>query len=102
MSGKADFVTSPYAVAEADRNLEAADRPHLTRLLLSVRIVPDHFGPPPSGRRLRGKDIPILASAAMCGADILLTGDERDFGKWFGRTIGGVKIVKTGDLAAEI
>lgn len=86
----------------AEAGLDPAGRANLPALLPWIRIVPDAFGPPPPGVVLRGKDIPILASAALCGADILLTGDERDFGQWFGRTLGGVKIVKSGSLEKEL
>lgn len=101
-SRRAHFVSSRYAITEAERNLDPAERANLPALLPWIRIVPDAFGPPPPGVVLRGKDIPILASAALCGADILLTGDERDFGQWFGRTLGGVKIVKSGSLEKEL
>jgi len=99
-SGKANFVTTRYAIAEADRNLAPEQRASLTRLFPALRIVPDAFGPPPVF--LPGKDIPILASAALCDADILLTGDHTHFGRCFGQTIGGVKIVRTGDLGLEL
>ena len=101
-SNRALFVTSPYAALEAERNLEPADRPHLERLLASVQFVPDAFGAPPAGVKLRGKDIPILASAALCGADILVTSDSRDFKQLFGRTLSGLKIVATEDLPNEL
>jgi hypothetical protein len=101
-SKKAEFVTCSYAAMEAERNLDAVDRPQLKRLLASVRLVPDAFGAPPPGVSLRGKDIPILSSAALCGADILVTSDSRDFKHLFGQTLGGVKIVATEDLADEI
>jgi predicted nucleic acid-binding protein len=97
-SGRAQFVTCPYAALEAERNLEASDRPQLAALLQSVQLVPDAFGPPPAGVGLRGKDIPILASAAPAQADLLVTSDGRDFGKLFGRTLGGVKIIATEDF----
>lgn len=100
--GRSLSVTSPYAVAEAERNLEAHERPNLLQLITSVQLVPDAFGPPPSGVVLRGKDIPILASAALCDADILVTSDSRDFKQLFGRTLGSLKIVATEDLPGEI
>ena len=101
-SNRARFVTSPYAALEAERNLEPRDRPRLEQLLASVPLVPDAFGPPPPGVTLRGKDIPILASAALCCADILVTSDSRDFKQLFGRTVSGLKIVATEDLPAEL
>ena len=39
------------------------------------------------------KDAPILAAAAHANADILATGDLRDFGHLFGKSLRGVRIV---------
>jgi predicted nucleic acid-binding protein len=99
-SPKADWITSPYALAEAQSNLPPGNRPDLVKLTARVRLVPDAFGPPPV--ILRGKDIPILSSAALARADVLVTNDDRDFGPYFDRTIGGVKIILTQDLPDEI
>lgn len=97
---KADFITSHYALAEARRNLAAQDLPELDRIVTRLRLVPDAFGAPPPGVVLPGKDVPILASAAAARADVLVTGDQH-FGQYFGRTIGGVKLVLPRDLAEE-
>lgn len=102
VTAEADFITSRYAILEARRNLDPESRPQLDQMLRRMRIVPDAFGAPPPGVVLRGKDIPILASAAAAGADLLVTGDERDFGSLFGRTLGGVKIIPPCDLAREL
>jgi len=91
-SGKGDFITSHYALAEARRNLPSGCQANLRRLVRGLRLVSDAFAPPPAGVRLPAKDIPILASAAMAGADLLVTGDEH-FGQYFGRTVGGVTII---------
>jgi len=48
------------------------------------------------------KDRPILGGAIGGRATHLLTGDERDFGKYWGRTIQGVKIVSPKMLAEEM
>jgi len=68
-----ECLTSDYAVEEARRNLE-----------------------------LKAKDIPILGGAIAGNASHLLTGDERDFGAFFGKTIRGVKIVSPRMLADEL
>jgi predicted nucleic acid-binding protein len=52
--------------------------------------------------RLEAKDVPILGGAVAGHATHLLTGDERDFGPYFGRTIQGVKIVSPHRLADEL
>jgi len=48
------------------------------------------------------KDVPILGGAIAGHATHLLTGDERDFGKYWGKTIQGVKIVSPRMLAEEL
>ena len=48
------------------------------------------------------KDVPILGGAIAGHATRLLTGDERDFGKFWGKTIEGVKIVSPRMLAEEL
>ena len=101
-SNRAEFVTCPYAALEAEQNLDPSERPQLKILMASVQLVPNAFGPPPPGVVLRGKDIPILSSAALAQADILVTSDSRDFKHLFGRVIGDVKIVPTEDLPSLI
>jgi len=77
--GQANFVTSHYALVEALRNVPASAVGDLNRLTAKIKIVPDAFGPPPVGVILPGKDIPILSSAAACGAQLLVTGDGKHF-----------------------
>lgn len=48
------------------------------------------------------KDRPILGGAIAGKATHLLTGDERDFGRFWGKTIQGVKIVSPRMLADEL
>ena len=48
------------------------------------------------------KDVPILGGAIAGSATHLLTGDERDFGALYGKTIQGVKIVSPKMLADEL
>ena len=45
------------------------------------------------------KDVPILGGAIAGHATHLLTGDEKDFGKFWGKTIQGVKVVSPRMLA---
>ena len=100
-SGKAVFMTSHYAASEARRNLPPVYLANLNQLLGSLRLVSDAFAPPPPGVRLPAKDIPILATAALAGADLLVTGDH-DFKQYFGPSIGGVKIILPRRLAYEL
>jgi predicted nucleic acid-binding protein len=100
---RAECLTNEYAIEEARRNL-AAKFPDgvkaLERLAKQCEIV----------LRLETdlevelplKDAPILGGAIAGQATHLLTGDERDFGKFWGRTIQGVKIVSPRMLADEL
>jgi len=48
------------------------------------------------------KDVPILGGAVAGNATHLLTGDQQDFGIYFGKTVQGVKIVSPRMLADEL
>lgn len=93
---RAVLLTSDYAVEEARRNLGASEQ--LARLdelvqqmerVPSVSLAPDLRG----AVDLREKDWPILGAAVACGASHLITGDHRDFGKYFGQEVLGVLIL---------
>ena len=94
------LLTSGYAVEEARRNLDTADRrSRLEELLGAVRIgseAPQVTLPPGVG--LPQNDEPILRAAIAAGATHLLTGDLRDFGHLMGRRIGGLKIQTPGEF----
>jgi hypothetical protein len=76
------LLTSAYAAEEARRNIarkypECSDP--LEILLSGLRVVPD--APDISCPALLSeKDWPIFRAARGCGADVLLTGDIKDFG----------------------
>ncbi|KAF0215693.1 MAG: putative nucleic acid-binding protein contains PIN [Geobacteraceae bacterium] len=65
-----------------------------------VAVVPE---PPPAkiawaaGLPLPTKDAPIMAAASACGADILVTGDRRDFGHLLGKTDEGTTVMTPRD-----
>jgi len=90
------LVSSPYAIGEAERNLEAGDRrARLYRLIQQIEVVDE---PPPAvilPRRvtLIEKDQPILRAAIHARCSHLLTGDHRHFGTLFGQTVKGVRIL---------
>ncbi len=88
------LLTSPLAIVEAERNLEAkrpAALPALRRSLSAVRIVNE---PPPADvervtpRELSPKDRPLLAAAIIAHATHFVTGDLADFGRWMHRPAG--------------
>jgi len=98
-----ECVTNAYAVEEARRNL-AAKFPgalrHLDAIVKKCELVPAmkmDFKV-----KLALKDAPILGGALAAHAKYLLTGDEKDFGPFFGKTIDGVKIVSPKMLAEEL
>jgi hypothetical protein len=90
------LVSSPYAIGEAERNLEAGDRrARLYRLIGQIEVVDE---PPatvtlPSRLALIEKDRPILRAAIHAECSHLLTGDHRHFGALFGQTVKGVRIL---------
>ena len=100
---QAECVTNDYALEEARRNLAAkfpkgikalerlARRCEVSFQLTTVLEV-----------ELPLKDMPILGGAIAGGATHLLTGDERDFGRLWGKTIQGVKVVSPRMLAEEL
>jgi predicted nucleic acid-binding protein len=99
----ATLITNAYAREEAGRNLAAKHvkkGAHFDQFCDKITIVPlDLFE---IKVRLAEKDRPILCGAISGKADYLLTGDKKDFGHLFGRTIRGVKIVTVALLVEEL
>lgn len=81
-SGIWRLATSPYAAEEPRRNIARkfpACRDRLETLLNNIaRVAASPEIPCPAG--LAEKDEPIFRAAQGCRADVLLTGDIRDFG----------------------
>jgi len=81
-AGLWQLVSSAYALEEARRNLALKFPDGLERLdalAQGLRMSPDAASRDcPSG--LPDKDCPIYRAAHACRADVLLTGDLRDFG----------------------
>ncbi len=89
-------LTCPYAIGEVQRNLEG-EQPilRLNRLLALTEIVADAADEEiPAGIELDQKDRPILAAAIRARATHLITGDRKDFGKLFGKSVRGVRVVR--------
>lgn len=91
-----ELLTSTYAVDEARRNLSTSDqRKRLDSLLKRLNI--HSAGTLEKALRgdieLREKDWPILSGAVLSEATHLITGDVRDFGPYFGKTILGVLVL---------
>jgi predicted nucleic acid-binding protein len=89
------LITSTYALEEALRNLDRTiQQKRLKELMTSVDIIEDvsKTGIPKSVT-LPKKDQPILAAALKAKANYLITGDIRHFGKYYSKTISGIKII---------
>ena len=88
------LVTSGFAVGEAERNLDTAERlARLAKLLAGVEIAAEAPEISLDGfEALRDKDRPILQAAIGANAGYLVTGDWRDFGPWLGGEVRGVRV----------
>ena len=99
----AECLTNAYAAEEARRNLRLkfpAGVRHLEILVKKCKVVTQIVADPEV--KLPSKDLPILGGAIAGHATHLLTGDERDFGQLWGKTVQGVKIVSPRMLADEL
>src|SRR2546423_9775577 len=94
--------SSRYALAEANINLENDEqRRRLTNLSAKLEFFEAPPRELPRGIVLPEKDIPILLAATEARATHLLTGDVRDFGRYFGKKIAGVMIVLPGEYLLD-
>ena len=98
-AGRCTLLTSSHALEEARRNLALKSAGFEERLAAALEIV-ETAGEAPArlvawaaAEGLPPKDAPILAAAAHCRSELLVTGDARDFGALYGRTLKGVKVV---------
>jgi len=102
--GGAALITSQYALEEARRNLdEPEQRARLAALAGKMMVIETAGAAPglPPGVTLPEDDVPILLAAIACRATHLLTGDARAFGRYYGKTIGGVTVLKPSMFLAE-
>lgn len=107
-SGDHQLLASRHAIEEARRNMsarypEAAQR--LEELVVQVRVVPDAHPELVGWCQELGLslgDAPILAAAIQAGADVLVTGDRRHFGHFFGQTLRGVRVLSLRDALHEL
>jgi predicted nucleic acid-binding protein len=93
------LVTSRYAVAEATRNLVAAEQgSRLESLLATVEVVDEVDERTMTiEARLPEKDRPILRAAVSARATHLITGDVTHFGPFYGQRLQGVLVVAPGE-----
>jgi predicted nucleic acid-binding protein len=89
-----ELVTSAYAFEEARRNLDTGPQRHrLQELLTGINMVPESDFSLPDGLVLAEKDVPILRAAFAAKASHLITGDRKDFGRYFERKLGNVAVM---------
>lgn len=97
-AGRCDLMVSAHALEEARRNLTRKSHSfdkRLADLLAMTEVVAEAPAPLVAWATEHGlpsKDAPILA-AAHANADILATGDLRDFGHLFSKSLRGVSIL---------
>lgn len=93
------ILSSHYAAEEARRNLPAAERGRLEKLLDKVHLQaqPAKAAGIPKGISLPEKDEPILMAALELRATHLLSGDRKAFGPYYGRKIRGVLVQRPAD-----
>lgn len=98
------LITSDYALIEALRNLSREDQhDRLDNLIQAVEICSElaDTGALPDDVALPEKDWPVLLAAIESGSTHLLTGDQQHFGRYFGKTIKGVLILRPAAYLAQ-
>ena len=101
----ATLITSRYALAEAERNLETDEqRSRLAafRQEHPVRRRRRWRAAFPDSVKLVEKDAPILLAAIEGRATHLLTGDLRHFADLYGKSISGVKVLRPAEYLKSI
>lgn len=85
---------SQYVIEEARRNLVAPEQiQRLESFLSHVQVVPEVDPHIPCPIDLPEKDRPVFLAAISIQANYFLTGDITHFGKYFGKSVSGVKIL---------
>ena len=97
-AGLCTLLTSAHALEEARRNLELKSRDYEPRLAAALKVIsvvaeaPHTLVTWSQQQGLPLTDAPILAAAIHARADLLVTGDARDFGHLYDRTLHGTKV----------
>ena len=105
--GVCELLASAHAIEEAKRNLELKSTGFELRLEAAINMmttVPEAPAALVEWARAQGlpiKDAPILAAAVSAKADLLVTGDSRDFGHLFGISLRGT-LVATPAVALDL
>lgn len=101
-AARAELVTSAYLLEEARRNLQIK-RPNLLggldRVMQSVQLSAGYAN---VSSDLPEKDIPVICGAVGSRCTHIWTGDKQHFGRFFGKTLHGIKIVSAVGLLDEL
>ncbi len=98
-AGACTLLTSAHALEEARRNLRLKSsgfEPRFEALIALATVVPEAPAVIVAWAREQGlppNDAPILAAAIHAQANLLVTGDTRDFGQLFDQELRGTRIV---------
>lgn len=98
------LVSSLYAVTEARRNLDTPERiDRLEKLIERIAVFDnaESRGDIPKGIMIPENDVPVLKAAIGIKATHLISGDQKAFGKYYGKSIKGVSILKPSAYLAE-
>jgi uncharacterized protein len=102
------LLASSLALEEAERNL-AGKAPGALARFPPVRRAAQTIVDPPAdlvlwaeAQGLPAKDAPILAAAVGARADLLVTGDRRQFGPLFGRVLRGMRVLSLAEGLAAV
>ncbi|MGH8701995.1 MAG: PIN domain-containing protein [Burkholderiales bacterium] len=106
-AGLCELISSAYALDEARRNLL---RKHPERRAAFERLVARlatcgepgaEFAEWAAGLEISAKDAPIIAAAALAGADWLVSGD-RGFSPVYGKRLRGVEVMLPAEALARL
>ena len=88
-----ELATSAYASENARPNLSDDEPIERLSLVRRLSIVPESDVELPSNVQIQEKDQPILQAAIASKASHLITGDRRDFGRYFGKQVAGIWVM---------
>jgi predicted nucleic acid-binding protein len=109
-AGHCELLASSYGVEEARRNLAAKGPANslqaFNAVLADITLVAEARAPAletaAAAALTDPADVPILAAAIQSGADILVTGDRRAFGRFFRTAFRGIEILVLRDAIRRV
>ncbi len=109
-SGRCELAASGYAVEEARRNLAAKGPANallaFNAVLADVMLVAEAQATALETATVAAladpTDVPILAAAIECHADVLVTGDRRAFGRHFRTRLAGIEVLVLRDALRRV